>query len=55
VGALRDAERCGLLRRAAEVLRARADELAGLITLEMGKLGRYRLFRIDYLSCVKYG
>ncbi len=38
--ALPVAERCGLLRRAAEVLRARADELAGLITLEMGKLGK---------------
>lgn len=31
-------ERCNLLRRAAEVLRRRRDELAKLITLEMGKL-----------------
>jgi succinate-semialdehyde dehydrogenase/glutarate-semialdehyde dehydrogenase len=34
------AERCRLLHRAAEVLRSRADELAGLITLEMGKLAK---------------
>jgi len=34
------AERCALLRRAAVVLRERASELAGLITLEMGKLAR---------------
>ena len=33
-------ERCQLLRRAAAVLRERADEWAGLITLEMGKLAR---------------
>ncbi len=32
------AERSELMHRAAETLRARADELAGLITLEMGKL-----------------
>lgn len=32
------AERCGLMRRVAEVLRSRRDELARLITLEMGKL-----------------
>jgi len=32
------AERCDLLRRVAEVLRHRRDELARLITLEMGKL-----------------
>ncbi|MEN8170551.1 MAG: NAD-dependent succinate-semialdehyde dehydrogenase [Pseudomonadota bacterium] len=31
-------ERSELMHRAAEILRARADELAGLITLEMGKL-----------------
>ena len=31
-------ERCALMRRAAEVLRVRRDELARLITLEMGKL-----------------
>jgi succinate-semialdehyde dehydrogenase/glutarate-semialdehyde dehydrogenase len=31
-------ERCRLLRRAAEVLRSDRDELAALITLEMGKL-----------------
>jgi succinate-semialdehyde dehydrogenase/glutarate-semialdehyde dehydrogenase len=32
------AERCRLLRRAAELLRQNTEELAGLITLEMGKL-----------------
>ncbi|MEK7323247.1 MAG: NAD-dependent succinate-semialdehyde dehydrogenase [Pseudomonadota bacterium] len=32
------AERCRLLSRAGEILRARRDELAALITLEMGKL-----------------
>ena len=31
-------ERCALLRRAAEVLRQRRDDLARLVTLEMGKL-----------------
>jgi succinate-semialdehyde dehydrogenase/glutarate-semialdehyde dehydrogenase len=31
-------ERSGLMQRAAEVLRSRSDELAALITLEMGKL-----------------
>jgi succinate-semialdehyde dehydrogenase/glutarate-semialdehyde dehydrogenase len=31
-------ERSALMHRAADVLRARADELAGVITLEMGKL-----------------
>jgi succinate-semialdehyde dehydrogenase/glutarate-semialdehyde dehydrogenase len=31
-------ERCALMSRAAEVLRRRRDELAGLITQEMGKL-----------------
>jgi succinate-semialdehyde dehydrogenase/glutarate-semialdehyde dehydrogenase len=31
-------ERCALMRRAAEVLRSQRDELAKLITLEMGKL-----------------
>ena len=31
-------ERCGLMRRAAGVLRRRRDELARLITVEMGKL-----------------
>lgn len=34
------ADRCVLLRRAAEVLRARKQDLARLITLEMGKLRR---------------
>jgi succinate-semialdehyde dehydrogenase/glutarate-semialdehyde dehydrogenase len=34
------AERCALLRRAAGVLRERAAEWAGFITLEMGKLAR---------------
>jgi succinate-semialdehyde dehydrogenase/glutarate-semialdehyde dehydrogenase len=33
-------ERCALLRRAAGVLRARAGELARLITLEMGKVSK---------------
>ncbi len=33
-------ERCTLMRRAAEVLRQRRDELARLISLEMGKLFR---------------
>lgn len=33
-------ERCRLMRRTAEVLRQRRDELARLITLEMGKLFR---------------
>ena len=32
------AERCRMLRRAAEVLRHNIEELAGLITVEMGKL-----------------
>src|SRR3569623_1904454 len=34
------AERCRLLRRAAELLRARRDHYAALITLEMGKLAQ---------------
>ena len=38
--ALDIAERCRLLRRAAAVLRGRAEELAGLITVEMGKLAK---------------
>ncbi len=33
-------ERCRLLRRAGEIVRARRDELAALITLEMGKLAK---------------
>jgi succinate-semialdehyde dehydrogenase/glutarate-semialdehyde dehydrogenase len=33
-------ERCRLLRRAGEVLRRRSQELAGLVTLEMGKLAK---------------
>ena len=38
--ALAVAERCGLLRRAGELLRRDSQELAGLITLEMGKLAK---------------
>lgn len=34
------AERCRLLRRAGAVLRSRSQELAGLVTLEMGKLAK---------------
>src|SRR3569623_23987 len=34
------AERCLLLRRAAELVRARRDHYAALITLEMGKLAQ---------------
>lgn len=34
------AERCRLLRRAGELLRARRDQYAALITLEMGKLAQ---------------
>ena len=38
--ALAVAERCRLLRRAGELLRRDSQELAGLITLEMGKLAK---------------
>ncbi|RMG59887.1 MAG: NAD-dependent succinate-semialdehyde dehydrogenase [Gammaproteobacteria bacterium] len=42
-------ERCALLRRTAEVLRAQEAELARLITLEMGKL--YREARAEIEKC----
>jgi len=40
-------ERCALMSRAAEVLRRRRDELAGLITQEMGKLFKEAQGEID--------
>ena len=46
------AERCALLRRVAGVLRTRRDELAGLITLEMGKLLREARAEIDKCALV---
>ena len=45
-------ERCDLLRRAGEVLRARREELARLATLEMGKLFREALAEIDKCALV---
>lgn len=41
------AERCAVLRRAAELLRARQDELAALVTLEMGKLRKEALDEVE--------
>jgi len=41
------AERCELLRRAAQVLRAKSGELAALITLEMGKLVKEALAEVE--------
>ena len=48
--------RCALLRRAAEVLRGRTAELAGLITLEMGKLAREARAEVEKcaLACDYY-
>lgn len=45
-------ERCDLLRRAGDVLRARREELARLATLEMGKLFRESLAEIDKCALV---
>jgi succinate-semialdehyde dehydrogenase/glutarate-semialdehyde dehydrogenase len=45
-------ERCRLLRRAGEVLRARREEFARLITLEMGKLYRESLAEVDKCALV---
>ena len=49
-------ERCRLLRRAGEVLRARRDELAALITLEMGKLAKEARAEVEKcaLACDYY-
>ena len=46
------AARCELMTRAAEVLRARRDELAELITLEMGKLSKEATAEIDKCAWV---
>ncbi|MGM0595287.1 MAG: NAD-dependent succinate-semialdehyde dehydrogenase, partial [Pseudomonadota bacterium] len=46
------AERCERVRRAAEVLRQRREELARLITLEMGKLYKEALGEIDKCAWV---
>jgi succinate-semialdehyde dehydrogenase/glutarate-semialdehyde dehydrogenase len=45
-------ERCGLLKKAAEVIRARREDYARLITLEMGKLYRESLAEIDKCALV---
>lgn len=45
-------ERCALMSRAAEVLRRRRDELAGLITQEMGKLFKEAQGEIDKCAWV---
>jgi succinate-semialdehyde dehydrogenase/glutarate-semialdehyde dehydrogenase len=45
-------ERCRLLRQAGEVLRARREEFAGLVTLEMGKLYRESLAEVDKCALV---
>ncbi|MBW6476266.1 MAG: NAD-dependent succinate-semialdehyde dehydrogenase [Chromatiales bacterium] len=44
--------RAALLQRAAGVLRARREELAGLISLEMGKLWREALAEVDKCALV---
>lgn len=46
------AERCGLMRRAAQVLEARAAEFARLITLEMGKPVREALAEVQKCAWV---
>lgn len=46
------AARCELLRRAARVLRARAEALAGLITLEMGKLAKEARAEVEKCALV---
>jgi succinate-semialdehyde dehydrogenase/glutarate-semialdehyde dehydrogenase len=50
------AERSALMQQAATVLRARVDELAGLITLEMGKLHREAKAEVEKcaLACDYY-
>ena len=45
-------ERCGLLKKAAEVLRQGREDYARLITLEMGKLYRESLAEIDKCALV---
>ncbi|HKJ08438.1 MAG TPA: NAD-dependent succinate-semialdehyde dehydrogenase [Gammaproteobacteria bacterium] len=45
-------ERCDLMRRVAGVLRSRRDELARLMTLEMGKLAREARGEIDKCAWV---
>ena len=45
-------ERCRLLRQAGEVLRARREEFARLVTLEMGKLYRESLAEVDKCALV---
>jgi succinate-semialdehyde dehydrogenase/glutarate-semialdehyde dehydrogenase len=45
-------ERCALMLRAAEVLRTRRDELARIITLEMGKLFRESQGEVDKCAWV---
>ncbi|MEJ2565000.1 MAG: NAD-dependent succinate-semialdehyde dehydrogenase [Gammaproteobacteria bacterium] len=49
-------ERCRLLHRSAEVLRHNIEELAGLITTEMGKLGREARAEVEKcaLACDYY-
>lgn len=45
-------QRCALMRRAAEVLRQRRDELAAIITLEMGKLQKEARAEVDKCALV---
>ena len=45
-------ERCALMARAAQVLQERCEELAGLITLEMGKLLREARAEVDKCAAV---